>query len=345
MNYARAVALRVGLAVWGISGGALGGESAPQSEAERVYWEGVSALKRGEYETARAKFELSMSLSPRGTALFNLGCAEAQLGKKVEALRHIRDALKRTDLAAQTRAKAEREAATVYEDTGHLLVQTDTGASVAIDGVVLAGQAPLSEAVDVMPGSHRIEARVGSRVGSLEVDAPAGKEVSVEIRVERQEPAAIVAAEPEAPGGGAIQGATADAGEGARHPKEMEGGFWSTHHVVGAALGGGGVLAFAASGYFHAQATDAKNRAASLRSELGQECAGGTMTSGCSSLASARSSENSNTSWQGVMVGVGVASIVAGAAVFFWPRPDRVHTALVPLVSPEGGFLDLYGEF
>jgi hypothetical protein len=97
------------------------------------------------------------------------------LGKMVEALRHLRVALRSPGWTAEQRSVVQQNFDDAYRATGHLAVRTVEGAKVAVDGVVVEGAAPFDGPLDVLPGKRRVEARLATEVAHSEVDALPGQ--------------------------------------------------------------------------------------------------------------------------------------------------------------------------
>src|SRR5258708_1781396 len=104
------------------------------TEAQTRFGEGVKAYARGDYEHARLLFLQSLALVSRGSVLRNLGLAEMELGRPVDALHHLRAALELPDLDPKRRSVTENDIREAYRATGHIVVQTAEGATLAIDG-------------------------------------------------------------------------------------------------------------------------------------------------------------------------------------------------------------------
>src|SRR5689334_14505593 len=75
--------------------------------AETPYKEGLDLSKAGKTEQALAKFESAYSLSPTGTAIYQIARMEQILGRHALALLHYREALRDTNLPGEMRRDAE----------------------------------------------------------------------------------------------------------------------------------------------------------------------------------------------------------------------------------------------
>ena len=68
------------------------------------------------------------------SAHYNLSVVETALGKKVDALKHLRAALQQADLKVAIRVRAQHDFDEAYAQTGHIAVRTEAGAKVTVDG-------------------------------------------------------------------------------------------------------------------------------------------------------------------------------------------------------------------
>ncbi len=320
----------------------------PAATAERLFYEGRQALDRGDYARARLDFEQSLALAPRGSVLRNLANAEWALGLPVDALRHLRAALDRSDLPSDSRARARRDLETLYAATGHLAIQTDPGARVWIDGVLADGEAPWAAPLDVAPGARTVEARLRDRSGHLEVEAKPGTVVAVDV------PLALSAASvPLAPN--ARQSATSmGIAPPASHSPAMTSGevrsegrsFWNARMIGGVVGAGAGLAALALGAFFFAQATGDEHAATSAARGLGPSaCGGQEQPSGCFELRDALAAQKTDAAASRLLVGLGAASTVAGAAMILWPSPSPSAWAVRPVLGPTEARLDLEGRF
>src|ERR1700746_3924621 len=122
MRSARRFGILVGCAIAAAATPARATDAASAARAEKLFYEGLDALSRHDYEHARESFEGSVALVPRGSALRNLATVEWALERHVEALKHSRAALQTTDLPAEMRERARRDVDAAYAATGHIAV-------------------------------------------------------------------------------------------------------------------------------------------------------------------------------------------------------------------------------
>src|SRR5204862_5041203 len=112
-------------------------EDAPaKARAQALLKEGTTAYGRGDYATALDKFTAAYQIFPSPKLWFNIGQANRDLGRPVEAVaafdRFLRDA---TDAPAETVTEARRSAAELKKKLGRIEVNCATdGAEITVDG-------------------------------------------------------------------------------------------------------------------------------------------------------------------------------------------------------------------
>jgi len=341
MRRARRFGILVGCAVAAAAAPARAADAASSARAEKLFYEGLDALTRHDYEHARESFAASVALVPRGSAFRNLATVDWALGRHVEALKHSRAALQTTDLPADMRERAKRDVDTAYAATGHITVNTDPGATVTIDGVRMELVAPLAGPVDVEPGVRSVQARLGDRIGYSDVEAKPGVVVSASVFVSPQ------AVEPAS----SASGSTAMASEPQRErPRELgptSPSFWNTRRVAGAAVAGAGAVSLGVGVVFFAEALSQESRASSAAVGLGpSSCIGPSPSAACATLSDAISAQRTDAMASRVLLSVGAVAAVAGAAMLLWPESARSPTvAVVPIVSSVGNGVRVEGRF
>jgi hypothetical protein len=138
------------------------GEPTPQAVklARKRFIEGVAAVDAGKYEAARLAFQQAYALKPHPAILRNLGQAEWQLGRYLEAARHLSMFLRETNFGTeQERAVAQKTLTQAETKVGKLLVDATEGAEVSVDGE-LVGSAPLGpDPFYVEPGQRTVRLR------------------------------------------------------------------------------------------------------------------------------------------------------------------------------------------
>ncbi len=152
--------------------------------ARRRFQEGVKYFDQKKYEEARAAFLQAYALKHHPAVLLNLAQSEIRSGHPLEASRHFATFLRESSSASPAeRADAEKGLATARTRLARIHVAAPSGAEVTVDGEPV-GQAPLTEPIDVMPGAHTVEGRLGGRTASTTVTVPMGKAVNVPLNLE-----------------------------------------------------------------------------------------------------------------------------------------------------------------
>jgi hypothetical protein len=160
-----------------------------QHEAQARFEEGIARVKAGNLEGARLSFTQAYALLEKPTILWNLALTDEKTGHLLEALDHFRQ-YARNAAGPDDHANADKHIAALAAQTTHLEIAAPAGAQIVLDGNP-AGAAPLAEAVDVLPGPHRLEARTGQSSRSADVEGLAGQLVHVNLM-----PPPVLAPEP-----------------------------------------------------------------------------------------------------------------------------------------------------
>lgn len=137
-----------------------------EREAQKHFLEGVKRVDRGDHEGARLKFEEALKLNFHPIILFNLAMAEADTGRRIEAIRDFRLFLQmsphpkigeREWVLAADRLRQEDS------KVGHLRVDPPGFSTLRVDGVVIDPVLLSHDGViDVAPGEHAVDARYES---------------------------------------------------------------------------------------------------------------------------------------------------------------------------------------
>jgi tetratricopeptide (TPR) repeat protein len=149
--------------------------------AQALLSEGTSAYGRGEYATALEKFTAAYKIFPSPKLWFNIGQANRDLGRPVEAIaafdKFLSDA---GDAPPETLAEARRSAAELKTKLGQIQVTCATdGAEITVDGKQV-GHTPLDDMVWTTPGSHQVAVQHAGFAPAIEdVSVDAGKSTLV----------------------------------------------------------------------------------------------------------------------------------------------------------------------
>jgi hypothetical protein len=308
--------------------------AADQQEAIRQFEVGNKWFEAADYEAARVAYQKSVDLVPRGSVFRNLGLAELELGRSLDALKHLRAALAAPDLNDAGRRKAEHDLERAYSETGHLSITTSAGASVSIDGQDV-GTAPLAQPLDVTAQAHDLEAHLGAQSARLRVDAKAGATQTVDLTVAVAPPAPPVVPPPQP---AVVPPAPAPAEPDHAAPEPAA--FWTTRREVGLIVDGASLVAIGVGLYFNSAALKDASSTAGLSST---SCIGPSQPAACSTAGDEHSAQRTDATLNRVFLGVGIAGAAIGTTMFFWPS-SRSRMALVPFASPYAAGLQLHGE-
>ena len=134
----------------------------PQAKvkAQALLKEGTALFDRGDLAGALAKFQTAYGVYPSPKLQFNIGQADRDLGRPVEALEAFdRFLAQAPDAAPEILAEARQSVAELKSKLGQLKIECPTsGASVELDGRPL-GITPMPAPIWTMPGRHRITLR------------------------------------------------------------------------------------------------------------------------------------------------------------------------------------------
>jgi hypothetical protein len=300
---------------------------APAGEADAgerslaLFKEGVTAGKAGDYARAEAAFRSSYALRPSASTLRNWALTEMHLGKMVEALGHLKVALKSPGWTAEQRSIVEQNFDDAYRATGHLAVRTTERARVSIDGVLAEGAAPFDSPLDVLPGSRQVEARLAAEVAHAEVDALPGQVVPVDLPVP--------AARPPPPGPSPVLGARTSAeralvGTDAAGEPSRGTTWWTAPHAGAVGLAAAGAVGLGLGLYFKVGSNGAASDAGSLRSALIGQCAGPAVAPGCVALRDKIADVHTDETLADVAFAAGGAAAVGAALMLALAGPSAV---------------------
>lgn len=167
-------------------------DDATTRAARARFQEGVSLYDKGQYEASRAAFLQAYALRRHPAVLLNLAQSSLRSARPLEAAKYFQQYLRESNTATPAqRADADKGLAEARTKLGRLEVSAPTGAEVAVDGNV-AGNAPLSDAVDVEPGMHTVRARLtDGTTESRSVNARAGEKHQVQLSPSKESPAVV----------------------------------------------------------------------------------------------------------------------------------------------------------
>ncbi len=122
------------------------------------------------YDQARRKFEEAYDLAPRASLLFNLARSEHLTGRLLEAQGHYRAYLAGAETPRAEEAK--QHVAALAKQISRIVIEAPAGTNVRIDGA--AAKPVSSEPIDVLLGTHKVEAEYRGQRKVIEVVGIAG---------------------------------------------------------------------------------------------------------------------------------------------------------------------------
>jgi hypothetical protein len=317
-------------------------------DAQARFDEGLARLKASKFDEARLSFTQAYALQRRPSILWNLALAEEKSGHVLDALAHFRD-YAREATADEEHARAQKHVDALMAQTGHIDVEAFGGTPLTVDGAP-AGQTPLAEPLDVLPGRHHVEARAPLGAKSADVEVAAGQVAHVNFMAVDVPPSAAgdgspavaIAPSPAAPGGPP----PAPAGESAAGAR-----FWTPKVITVTALGGAAVVAGGLGVYFALQSQSKASTADGYRATNPPgACATAPPASICQDWNDAVDAQNHFATASNVLY-VSGAVLAAGAVAtwFLWPKgnasPAAGSAQLMPLAGPGQAGLAAIGRF
>jgi tetratricopeptide (TPR) repeat protein len=147
-----------------------------KAQAQGLLTEGSALYEKGDYAGALEKFNAAYTAYPSPKLLFNIGQADRDLSRPVEALDAFEKFLAAdTDAAPETTADARKSVAELQGKLGQIRIDCEkAGAEVSVDGKSV-GLTPLSEPIWATPGHHQLTASHASAAVAIEsVDVTVG---------------------------------------------------------------------------------------------------------------------------------------------------------------------------
>jgi hypothetical protein len=338
----RAVRWAILVAVLAAAGPA-GADDSAQRDAEARFEEGLARVRAHDLEAALQSFRQATALMRKPAIVWNLALTEEKTNHPVDALAHFKEYLRQLPAADPDRPRAQKHIDGLNAATGHIEVAAPTGAAITVDKTQSLGATPLADPIDVAPGHHDVEAKLGAVVKTVAVEALAGQTMQADFRgMEAAAAGTPGATAPQAEGGGATPG------EPPPPVPEQPSAYVSptTRLVTVIALGGAAVIASGAGLAFGLESNSKASAASALRQQ-NPSCVGVT-TGGCAQLASDTSAQQSDHTISTVLWVAGGA-LAAGAvgAFFLWPRAAAGGGAVsvVPAVGPGSAGLTAVGTF
>jgi hypothetical protein len=159
----------------------------PQSKAKAqgLLTEASGLYEKGDYAGALEKFNAAYAAYPSPKLMFNIGQANRDLSRPVEALEAFEKFLSGSlDASPETTADARKSLAELRDKLGQIRIDCETaGAGVSIDGKTV-GLTPLPDPIWATPGRHQVTAKHAGAAPAIEdVDVTAGSVSTVTMRM------------------------------------------------------------------------------------------------------------------------------------------------------------------
>ncbi len=262
--------------------------------AKALARDGVEHFRKQEYEAARAAFERAYEIEPTPDVLLDLGLAELNAGRPVQAAGHLRAyaSRPREDVPIEKlEAVRTRWLPRAESQIARLRIVAPPGAEILVDGQRAVLDATLG-VVEVMPGDHDVTARAFGQEEAQHLSALEGETLTVTLLANVLERPGSGLPEPAAP----IPAA----------PETEADGPSASKLAVGIALGSGALLA-AGLGVGFAFASQSDQAAVNgLRSQIGgRGCSGAARPAPCAPLQWATDAQTRD-AW--VSIGSDIAS-------------------------------------
>jgi hypothetical protein len=293
--------------------------------------DGVEHFRRQEYEAARAAFERAYELEPTADTLLDLGLAELNAGKPVQAAGHLRAYVTWTrddEPREKVEAVRTRWLPRAESQIARLHVVAPTGAEILVDGQRAVLDATLG-IVEVLPGDHDVTARARGQEEAQHLTALRGETLTVTLLADAPAAPPSVLPEPQVPAAAETDADGLDA---------------STLAAAIALTSGALVAAGLGVGFALASRSD-EAAANGLRSQIGSGgCFGTSRAAQCAALQLAAGVQ-SRDAWISVGSYIG-AGVLAGAGVAtWWLWPSLAPLRAAPAFGPGYAALMLDGKW
>jgi hypothetical protein len=175
-----------------------------KARAQVILKQGAQLYQQGAFADAMEKFEQAYAIFPSPKLFFNIGQANRELGRQVEAVAAFEKFLAEAgDASPSLTSEAKRSVQELSPKIGKLLIDCPlSGAEVTVDGKPV-GRTPITDLIRVMPGKHQVTATHPSAMPAIEnVVVNAGTVETIVMRLRPlSEPTPVAAAWARPPSG------------------------------------------------------------------------------------------------------------------------------------------------
>jgi hypothetical protein len=292
-------------------------------EARQRLQEGKTLYGQGNIDGARLKFEQACAVLKTPACQRALGLADFYTKRYLESLGNLQHALEDKELDTIQRKQVTDLMQQAYDKTGHIEVHAPAGGHVRIDDTQDAGNAPLTDIVNVTIGTHVVSVTIEQKTERKNVECSEGKVIKVDF---------------------ADRFPNMNEGNpGGNNPPAVERVRTGAGWIVPLAVAGVGVVGLGLGVGFALGSQGAQSDAQALFAK--GICASQTSAS-CGPYKDKIDAQNSDTTLSIVGYVAGAALLVTGAVLFaVWPKAERRKAMLVPVVGPNTAGLSFQGRF
>jgi len=324
-----------------------------KAEGEKIYQQGYELHNKGRDREAIEKFRQAFTVYPSPNILIAWARSEELTDQPLAAMRHYREALKnpvihprnaqraKDNIALlQNAQRAKDNIALLQKRLGRIEVRAPEGTTFVLDGQKYT--TPLSEPIDVLPGTVAVSAKFGDITYDGSAVATAGEVVIMELTATNQ-PAAATTEPPPATTPTVVPPWRYDDSKDKVYKRQTN----TTRYIVSGTMIGLGVVGLGMGVGFTAAANSASNNQKNAGNTLG------TSTSACSSGAtncgSLQKYVDNRVHYSNIAAGSYIAGgvlVVGGVAAYFMmPKTQKRYAAVVPWVGKDGAGLAYGKEF
>lgn len=153
-----------------------------QDEANARFQTGLKYYDNHDFESARLAFKQAYAVLQKPSILLNLALSELYSSHPLDAIVHFEEYMKDPSTPPDKRDKAKGHLQEAMKKTAHLQIRTASEAQVTVDGRPVSP--PYTSAIHVMPGAHAVEAKLGAKTKSANVDPKPGDTVPIDLTFE-----------------------------------------------------------------------------------------------------------------------------------------------------------------
>lgn len=280
-------------------------DGADESRAQLLFTEGRTALEKGDYAVACAKFEDSLAIVKRSSTLLNLAQCEEHQSRLLRAAEHWKQGIAGLELGDDRLPIARSKLEALEKRTPHITVKTagelPKGALVSLDGAPPVSPDRITT-VSVDPGHHTVT-----------LTLPNHRDATTTVEVAESETNTVTLS---------VRGVANESSRDAVDPTRVR------VRLAGFGAGGVGIAGFVVAGVTGGVLV-------SKHSAIQKECPNKICSQhGLDLIASTRSLDIANAIGWGVAI-AGVTTGIVMIAVGQAPKPTTPQVAAVPL--PGGG--------